>query len=498
MNKGFSIIEILIAMALMIIVVSGVVAGSGGFGATLAGHQSTISDSEINSEALRKAQDLIEHGAATARQSFSDVTASGPVTDGIYKKSLTIPTAYATQCAETISSVVSWFGTYGRTLSVSATTTIVDVPNMLALGGACDISPPTGGWNPPSTYNCANFNPGKPTGIDILSKVVYMASDHAPYFYINDTNGAVLNSGCQAALSPPFITFANGFSIEGRLNDVRVGKADNGRTYAYVARDDSTKQFQVLDVTDIHNPARIASSTLASVGGSYPEGFRVFYYDNKAYITTRETAGNELHVYDVSDPGTPSSIVEIGTGFALNRTVESLVVTKKFHNGTDHYYAYMATDKNSAELTVIDITYPAPSTVTFLEIIHVDQNLSGNQDGGAVSLVSNRLYFGRLSGGASELFVFNANQPWSGLNIIAQQDIGTSVIGLAVSGQFAFLATTQASNEFKVYRSDPSNLTAVNTSFNFPNLLENGVRYSENYVYVASKGNDALRIIYSP
>jgi prepilin-type N-terminal cleavage/methylation domain-containing protein len=145
--RGFSIIEILIAIALMTIVISGVLVGSGGFASTIAGYGGTVSDSEINSEALRKAQELIEQAAATAREDYTDVveTSVTDISDGLeYLKKLLLPTAYATQCQQAVSGVVSWTGTHGRELNVAATTTIVDVPGMIALGGDCDITLPSG------------------------------------------------------------------------------------------------------------------------------------------------------------------------------------------------------------------------------------------------------------------------------------------------------------------------------------------------------------------
>jgi len=471
------------AMTIALIVISGVVSVAGGFGAALGGHRSTISNGEINGEALHKAQDLVEQAVATARIRYSSV-AESTAKDGMYVKRLSIPVAYATQCAETIASAVSWTDARGRMLSVGATTTIVDVPQMLALGGACDISPPTGGWSPPATFASSNFNPGKPTGLDVLDKNVYMTADHAPYLFIASTTYAALGQ------SGGLFVGTGSFTAGVRLNDIRVAKI-NGSIYAFTAADSSVKQFRVIDVTDMNNPVLVAVRTLADVSGSFPQGFRVYYYDKRLYITTRETAGNEFHVFDVSTPAAP---VELGTGYAVNRTIESMVVAKKFHSGSDHYYAYLATDKDSAELTVLDVTNPAAIT----EIAFADQDLPGNQDGASLYLLANRLYFGRLSGGVSELFVFDASTPWSGLRIIGQRDIGAGVIGLAVSGPFVWLATTKVSKEFQVYHSDPYDLSPVNTNFNFPNLIENGVRYSDNFMYVASQGNDALRIIYSP
>ncbi|MBI5004051.1 hypothetical protein HZC00_03080 [Candidatus Kaiserbacteria bacterium] len=478
MNRGLSIIEVLIAMALAVMVISGAVSASGGFGLT-------ISDSEIGAEAMRQSQDLTEQINAESRGEYPANASSTAIEcrDGFcYQKRVATPVAYAAQCSEVVTVSVSWAGAYGRMLSVDATTTVVDVPQMFALGGGCDMSPPIGEWDPPALFASSNFDTGKPTGIDVFQGSVYMTGDHAPYLFIASTTYATL--GQNSGLFVNTGTFDAGV----QLNDIRVARI-NGSVYAFVAANSSTKQLRVIDVTDINDPVLVASSTLANVSGSFPEGFRVYYYDTRLYITTRETAGSEFHIFDVS---TPSAPVELGNGYAINRTVESMVITKKLYAGSDHYYAYLATDKNAAELTVLDITNPA----AIAEIIFADQNVPGNQDGASVYLRGDDLYLGRLSGGASELFVFDAKTPWNGLRMIGQQNIGAGVIGLAVSGRFAFLSTTKAHQGFQVYDSDPDALTGAHTVSDVPGPVANGIRYSNNRVYIASRTDDALRIFY--
>lgn len=148
MNRGFSLIEILVAMAIATLTMAGVVV-------FLGGDQSIGTDSGIGIEALHKAQDVIEKASAQARIDYSGVSTS-TVTDcsgGLcYTKSLALPSAYATQCTQAAVGTVTWTGTQNRVLSVVATTTIVNVPQMIALGGACSTVLP-GTWDNPSTYS---------------------------------------------------------------------------------------------------------------------------------------------------------------------------------------------------------------------------------------------------------------------------------------------------------------------------------------------------------
>ncbi len=481
MTPGFSLIELMVAMTIAALTVTGVVV-------FLAGDQSISIDTVTNIDALHKVQDLIESVSAHARVNYTSVTASTVLdcSDGLcYTSTVTLPVSYATQCKQAVVGRVSWSGTQNRSLSVSATTTIVNIPEMIALGGVCDFNPPTSGWNPPSTFASSNFNPGKPTGIDVLDKIVYMSSDATPFLHIADTRTAVLGQSSGLFVS------TGSFDAGVKLNDIRVARVGKS-IYAYVVKDSATLQFAVIDVSNINAPVTVATRSLTGVAGAQPEGFRIYHYDARVYIVTQRTAGPEFHIFDISNPLAP---MELGSGFELNRTVESLVVTKKTVAGVSRLYAFMAADLDSAELSVLDVTNPSSIT----QITHADHNLPGNQDGSTVFLVGNHLYFGRLSvpGVGEELYVYDASSPATGLRIVAKANIGTSVLGIAVSGPLAFLATAQANNQFKVYQSDPNSLISVNTNFNFPDLVENGVRYASNFVYVASKGNDAIRILYS-
>lgn len=485
-QQGFSTIELLIAFAVIILSISTVIL-------VVFGNQSTAVDAQTNNEALSKAQAGLEYARAQAASDYSSVTTTLAVTDGIYQKQRIVDPLTLTQCSKDVKSSVTWTDEK-RPQQVELTTHLSDIVTALALGGNCDSTPPAAGWNPPATWASSNFNPGKPTGLDALNRIVYMTGDKTPFLYIADVHSATL--GQSGGL---FVTFTNGFNDGAQLNDIKVARAANNKIYAYVARNTNTNQFEVIDVTDITQPVSIIKRSLSGVSssGSFPQGFRVFYFDNRAYIVTRETTGPELHIFDASTPWNAGSIVELGSGKELNRTVESMVVTKKFIAGVWRYFAYMATDKDSAELSIFEVT--TPSSIT--EFTSAEVNLSGNQDGASVFLINNKLYFGRNSTGGvnpADLYVFDASNLLSSspLPILGSQDIGTDVIGISVSGPLAFLATTKANNEFQVYNSDPANLSLI-SPFNPPNVIANGIKYENNWVYLASAGNDSLRILYN-
>ena len=493
-------------MALMTIVVSGVVIGSGGFGTVIGGNQSTISDSEINSEALRKAQDLIEEAAATARQDYAGVVATGPTPDGMYSKSLVIPAAYTTQCSSAIAGIVSWTGTHGRTgLSVGATTTIVNLPEMFALGGDCSIEPPpTGGWDPPEIYAYDTFSPGKPTALDALEHIAYMGEDNSPWLRIADARTVpppppIQNGGIFVP-----IPYANNFNSTGnvldQINDIDVYKEQaSGKVYAFAATASSTAQLVVLDVTDINNPviakngSSLAKRSLIGVdpAGSFPEGWRIQYYDKKVYISTRETAGPEFHIFDVSDPTDP---IELGSGTKLTgctppngTTANDFVV----NNGI----AYLATSKSACEMMVYNVADP----LSVAYIAGASTDFSGTEDGLSVFLLGTRLYFGRQKNSGHEIHMLNASKPFptsGGFSTLASKEIGDDVTALRVVGPFAFAAVAHANEEFQVWPSDLSG-TSINV-YDFGNVVKAGFDYDDEWVFATGNATPNLTILYSP
>lgn len=481
-QSGIITIEILIALGLIVTVISAVIM-------VVFSNQTLAADSQTNQEALALAQAEMEKAQKDARNDYSSVADASLSSVDVYNRKIVIDPASVTQCSKDVISNVNWLYE-GRNLSVDLRTRITDVQTALALGGTCDTTPPPlGGWNPPETWNCDNFNPGIPTGLDAMDRIVYMTADKAPFLHIADTNGVPKNEHCHT--TNLFVNFSNGFNAGIQLNDVAVARLSDGQIYAFVARNDATNQLEVINVNDIHNPFSVGKFSLAGVdpSGSSPEGWRVYYFNNRLYVLVRETAGPEFHIFNVSNS---SSIFEIGSGTELNTTVESIVLT--LNSGKT--IAYMAADSNSRELIAYDVT----NSSSISEILAARQNLAGNQDGAAVYYLNDKIYFGRMSSSGADLYVFDASEPFLGLPILQQADIGTNVIDVVVSGPYLFIATTKANAEFQVWTSDSSKpIVKVDiTGFNFPNIttFTNGMKYENGWIYLASKANDALRILY--
>ena len=490
-KRGSSILEVLIATAVLTLSISAVIMLS-------FANQSLKVDTDTSGEALLKAQKVLEDARAASRQDLSSVAGYTDTSDPYYTNELLV--LDEEQCKKVVVGRTSWTIPPARPEKIELTTALGDIKTAVALGGDCISEPPDSDWDNPTSFASDNFNPGKPTSIDVLNKIAYIGGDKTPFLFIADATHAT--AGQSSGL---FITFANGFDAGSKINSIDVAAWHDPATgltryYAYAAMDTTTNQLEVIDVTDIHNPVLVATRALAAcVGNSYPQGYRLYYYKNRLYFVTRETAGPEFHIFDVTTPVNPT---ELGSGACrgteLTTTINNMIVRDQLVGGSLRRFAYVADTRDSGELAVYDVTDPA-NIGAISEVVAARQNLPGAQDGKSIYLIGNKIYFGRQSTpGGPDLYVYDATDPTTGLPLLGSQDINTGVIGLRVAGRFAFIGTPKTNSEFQVWNiSNLVNITNIAT-FNFPNIIENGMDYEPDFVYATAVGNDALRIIYSP
>lgn len=486
-QKGFSIIEILIAMALAIIVISGTAAASGGFGTALGGHQSTISDGELNTEALHKAQDLIEQASADARVSYASVAASTATecSGGLcYQKELTVPLAYTTQCSKAVSSMVSWGGTYSRSLWVGATTTIVNIPEMLARGGDCDFTPPSG-WDNPDSAVSINLGGQGATDIDVDDSTVYITSDPSP---------VGTHDFFAYAFDPVALTLVQSDSINlgGGINRVDVGGG-----FAYLANASSTssasnEELLVIDVSDPTDLQLVGKATLGitpSCPTFCPGGARsVEYYDGRVYIGTHRISGHEFYIYDVSTPSSPSLVRSV----EIDHNVNDIVVSGD--------YAYLATSNDTGEIMIYDIADPGP--ITLVGSYNANKTGSDTEDAQRLFLVGDRLYFGRDDvNNASErdFYILDVSDPTTPTEIGSYAltlNPNTYVAGVSVKGSLAFVAADDPNEGLQIL--DISNPASIvqNSPCSPVNFSENSsaMDVDGNFIFVSSISNDEIRV----
>jgi Tfp pilus assembly protein PilV len=499
-HRGVSIIEILIAFAVLTLTLSAVIL-------LVYGNQSLAIDTQTNIEALAKAESELEKVRAVGHADFANAmtvpTHSWTPPGGLtYTASTTV--FDLSQCKKQATSTVSWHQG-SRELSVELTTLLSDIEGYLALGGECEVDPPTGGWNPPILFASDNLSSGKFNTLDVLKKIVYLGADQKPFLYIADTSSTVL--GDDHNTNPSIIGFDNSFNSGGKvlseIYDIDAHKdLSTGKTYAFVATASTTAQVVVLDVSDISNPviAQNASSVLAkrdldtvTATDSTAFGWRLYFdaEERRLYVVARETAGPELHIFDMSDFTNPQ---EIGH-YELNTTVNDLVVRKGL--------LYVAAESDArGEVLVFNVE----DASSISELAGARTNLPGNEDGLSLYQVGNRLYFGRQEASAGpEFYIFDISDPAAAVGGLPRwgqtdpnKEFGTDIAAIAVAGQIAFMAApSDASHGLKILNIyDPARTKVINLTFNFGNKPK-ALDFEGDFLYAGGLSNPRFQILYS-
>ena len=499
-KSGFSTIELAIAFALICIVLVGAV--SANFSAQYWGITS-----ETANEALYKAKTTLEDLRADAKENFyqtvsSPLTISKDASDPADASCIAGGLCYSVKktvtdissCSKYVEADVEWQVKNYPTMSTNLFTYLTNSPEIIARGGDCILDEPSGNWisNSPTDLGSLSYNPGKQfTGIDVLHKYIYTTSNTSPYFSVYSIPTAI---GQNPVLVSATTDIVKVLGVPVKLNALDVEEdLATGRTYAFVAVNATTKQLAVIDVTDPSTPTLSVERTLQNVdsSGSYPQGWHVFVYGGRLYMTTRETSGNEFHIFDISTPTLPIE----KANYNLDRTVNDIVVRDQKISGTTRRFVYLASDSNQKELSVLDVTGDVIS-----EIGSVDLSLS---------LIGNYLYFGRQSNTTGpELFVFDVTDPTADLStkIITSAEVGANVTKIETIGKYVYIGTSKSGQEFQVWNSDfstwdPNTLNAGRfTKYSFSNLSPLGFDIDGNWLYAISNNvtSDKLGVIYTP
>lgn len=458
-NRGFSTVEMLIAMAVMIMVLSAVI--------LLAfGSQSLLADSQTDAEALSLAQLLLEAQQALARQDFNLVepTTTVQTIGGLAYTEQLQSTLQSDYLTKKLVATVSWTGDHDRSEYVSLTTYVTNFENVVG-ANTCD-SNPTGDWTHPTIHNSTTALAqlvGDPsgtytvTGVDAYFNRLYVTatanSPTAKNFFIFNTidpsNPTLLGS---------LDTSGSGVSSGGAAV---VAATSTGSNYAYVANSYAANfntctpnltganggncaQLQIIDITDPANPVlkvsyEIPTTTLVAhvTGSGGAAGNSIFYKNGYIYLgLTKTTTGPEFNIIDVHNPLNPVWVA----GYQLGYTVNSIFVKD------DYAYVAHPTDSGTTteeQVTVFDVSDPThPKRVS-------DYHAPDNQGNGkALYAVGNTLYLGRTVNTTSsdrDFYILNNTDPASllGNNPNAPQPPGqkvsTSINGLVVRGGLAFL-----------------------------------------------------------
>jgi len=479
-QKGFSILEILLAMAIALLTITAVLLVS-------FGSQSLAADSQTSGEAQSKAQALLEMEQANSRLDFGLVNPwpSPPSTfvqDGIYKKSVSVTNVDVYTKQVTVN--ITWTGDHNRTLS-SQLSTLLTNPEGPTGGGVCS-SVLSGDWTNPvmAQYEFGKDIVGDPSSGFPITDVA--ADTNKLYVTVSNSNGNnfptffILDIS-DPTIKPPLLqSVDNDPSVKTGLNAVTVSG-----NYAYVANASGANfatcssgvcgQLQVIDISV--SPAVVVSTfKIPGVTGQSGQaiGKSVFYKDGIVYLGLAKTlTGPEFNLIDVGGGGhggSPTAPVYLG-GYSVANAVNSITVKNN--------YAYIATP-NVENLTAINVSNPvSPVRVG-------GYSPAGGSNGESVFAVGNTVYMGRTFG-SNEFNILDSTNPTS-LSVLGLKDIGTgnttSINRILVRDYLAFLITNA---QFQIWRIDnPASVTQYAVPLSLPGGSGTALNCSGNYIFVGS------------
>lgn len=477
-NRGFSTLEILIAFAVLMISMTGVMV-------VVFGNQSVFVDIQTNNEALGRAKAVLEEARALSRQSFglviskTSVEQSGPIA---YTEKLDV-TDIGTLTKQVTSSV-TWLN--GARILKITLSTIFTNPSSAFGSDTCDQAL-SGDWTHPQLLGSADVGQNNGgTDIDVLGKKAYVTADASTAgkgdFYIIDVSDPNLSS-LPILNNPP-----TGLSTGPGLAAVHVaGK------YAYVANISTFTQLQVIDIS-VPSAPFVAASLRVTAAGDTAVGNSIFYANKKVYLGLTKSSGSEFHIIDVSSPLFPSK----KASFETNTQVSAITVKNNI--------AYVAvpddpsTVSTSEQLRVFDVNQADSGIIIPLNSYGPNPTTMSGK-GLYVSRDGNTLYLGQ--GGANpankpEFFSLNITTP-SSISQINSKYIPTSndvtVNAISIRSNLAFLWTSDTNSGFQVWDLNNLGSPAPYGSLNTQQVATGGLDCDGNIFYAAQRSQKALQII---
>jgi Tfp pilus assembly protein PilV len=457
-KKGVATIELLIAFAILLINITGILL-------LTSGQQSLAVDAETNAEALAMAQRQIEDIKSTAKLDFNLINPSSSMED-IYVKQLEVK--QIDLFTKEVVSAVNWLVEHNRNQVVSLTTRITN-PQALDGGDTCSSILDEEDWTAPKLLGDVDIGQNNgATDVDIFMGKAFATANASAVnkhdFYIVD----VVNP----SLSP--LPILGSINTGPGLEAVHVSK-----NYAYVANTSINGQLQIIDLTNLSNPVLVSTLQLTNVTGSGGQalGSAIFYSDGMVYLGLTKTAtGPEFNIIDVANPSAP---VWRG-GFSIGHGINAIYVKNDL--------AYIASPHNQ-ELIVLDVN--DPTTPSMIGNIDLPDN---SANGSSIAVVGHTLFLGRTKGASAatkELQLLDITNP-ANLVAIGAADVHATINAIAIRDNLVFMVTNDPNLGFQVWNLDTMTLHG---SKNIQQTSTGGMDCEGGYIYVAQRSNKALQII---
>lgn len=331
------------------------------------------------------------------------------------------------QCFDEVIFESSWLN--GRQSTTTSVFSLVDfsLSEAQKFGGDCGSFPPKnfiGPWQVVETIDLGY----SVVSVDVVSEEIVLA----------------LSSDLETDPDLAIISISNTNDVRYLDFGSRINSLDSATGYVFAAQHSTTTQLVTLRYEG-HDDS-FSTSTLPNVSGSRPEGFSIFYYDNRVFIGTKRTAGHEFHIFDVSVPDAP---VWLGSR-EMNHNINDIEVRDGL--------AFLATSGNIRDLIVLNIRDPRH----IVSVAEVD--LPGNEDGRSVHVVESLVFLGRhraQSPGHDEINIIEYEIDADGFfdaNLLASAQTGGDVLSIKYFFGTLIVGTANPIKGLQGFRFENNNL----------------------------------------
>jgi type II secretory pathway pseudopilin PulG len=490
-NKGLTTVELLIAMAILGVTMSGAVIVTLGLPHILA-------DGRDEEEASRIAADVLQKEFSRGHKNFPAVSSIASSTTNGVDHSLQVDLLPDGR-TKRLTSIVSWADSEHRRRALALQALVTDFASA-ANSNICN-SILAGDWTHPRILTYA-LTPGA------LLPASAPQTQHPITGLSLGTSTLVASLRIAAAQSDPKLFF---FSLSsstkpsylGAINNApssKYGVADTAvvGSYLYIASaaqpnfttckaSSSCSQLQIFDISNPAAPVLVTNYKLPTLAapfaigsGGQSSGKSIFVANGLVYLGLTKPSnmqGEEFNIIDVRNPRSPVWL----DGYTVGRSINQILVS----NGL----AYLATDDPARELIVLDVRNP--SAIKFVG----SYDAAGSSTfgyGKTLALASTTLALGRTyTASGPEFILLDLSNPVRPLFLGSQQiSSRTNPVSVERVALRDFLAFSLSDTAFQVWNSDdPTRPQSYAASFLLPGgETQNGAGLAcrHNALYIAS------------
>ncbi len=297
------------------------------------------------------------------------------------------------------------------------------------------------------------------------------SSDNNDVFQINNVAYLVTENNTTSPGSEFYILDVAGITFPPLDNPPVLGQYNVGAgvtsvvvqgNYAYLTTRDDSYEFQVFNISNPASPQRVARLNLS--GSS--DALDVVVNSNQAYIAQ----GSTVYAYNITNPNSPQQLDTLSVGATANEIF------------VNENYLYVATNDSTKELQVVDITNPA-------NIFLAGQyNLTGSLQATDIKVRGDRVYVSTRSNSGAELYIINFEDIANPV-LMGYYEVGADIYSFALVGPYALLGTALSSEELRVVDiSYPATVKPI-SSFDLTGYIY-GMTANCSNIYAGTTGNN--------